>query len=128
MVLNPGGEPIGSRRAGGSRLGCLLGLLVVAAIVYVATVVVGSEFEFRAVREAVQQEAHVSVGKSDRELREEVLERIDEFDLPRSARNLYLRRLPGGGVEISLQYADTLTFLDRWRWIRPRRIVVRERE
>lgn len=119
----PGGR--GRRDRGAGRIGCLLGLLAVAALGYVTVVVVESEFRYRSVREAVQQELRTSEVRSVHEIRRDIVKRVEELDLPPAARQVTVRPLPGDGAAVSLSYADTLEFLGRFTWIRPRRVSVR---
>lgn len=124
---SPGGESGGRSKAGGSRLGCILGLALLGLGVYAATVVVDSEFRFRSVQEAVRQQARVATGKSEREIREQLLREIGDLDLPPAARRIYVRR-GDGSIRISLDYSDTLTFFDRWTWVRDRHVAARGRD
>lgn len=92
-------------------------------------IVVESEFRFRSVREAINQELRTSVAATQegslRQVREDIVERVEQLDLPSAAHQVTVRPLPGGEISVSLSYADTLVFLDRFTWIRPRRISVR---
>lgn len=127
MVRNPSGERALVCQRGASRVGCLLSLALFTLAGYAAVLLVGSEFKYRSVEQAIDQELRTTkpLATSPREIRAAVVARIEDLGLPPSARNVELSRLPEGGVVVSFAYPDTITFFGRWHWVRTRRITER---
>lgn len=90
--------------------------------IYALIRVAGGEFAYRSVRETARQEAAIGSERTDEEIREVMLRRVRELELPPAAEEISIRRAPDGSVTISLSYADTVSFFDRWEWVRPRRV------
>lgn len=109
---------------GAVRPGCLLGLLLVGLGVYAGAKFLGSEMDYRSVQEVASREARLAESKTDQEIREEVLAKVQELGLPPSAHDVRVRRLDNGRVRVSLAYPDTLRFLGRWEWVTLREISV----
>ncbi len=122
MVRRRGGDRTRSRQRGASRIGCLLALLLLVAGAYLGLQVAEGEIEYRSVREAARQQTVTGAERTDEEIREALLSRIRELELPARAREISIRRDRDGNVSISLAYADTVSFFDRWEWVRPRRV------
>lgn len=122
---SPSGDGPTPGQRGAARTGCLLTILVLVLGVYAAIQVLASEMSFRSLQKAVEQQARLAETRTDQEIREEILTRVRELELPRSAENISVRRLPGEGVLITVGYPDTVTFFDRWRWVRQRQISIR---
>lgn len=108
------------------RLGCLLFLLVVGAAVYVGVMYLGSEFDFRSLRGEAQRQAGMAAQTTDQEILNNLQQRARELGLPQQATRIEVRRLPGNRIQITGDYSDTLRFLSRWEWIRPRRINIQQ--
>lgn len=103
----------------------MLGIILLAAAVYAGALILGSEFEYRSMQEAVSQEVRLAETKTDEEILEALLTKAAELDLPPSARNIRVQRLPDGGAHVTLAYPDTIRFLGRWEWVQLRQISAR---
>lgn len=112
------------RARGASRIGCLLFLLLAIVAAYVGVVYVGSEIDYRSYVSEAERQAGLASEHTDEEIRTTLQRRADELGLPPVARRVDIRRSPGRRITIAAQYPDTLTFLERWHWVRPRRIRV----
>lgn len=112
-------------RVGAVRPGCLLGLLLLGLAIYAGVQVLASEMDYRSLQEAAVREARFADTRSDDEIRQALVAEVGELELPRSANDVRVRRLGSGSVHIAIAYPDTIRFLGRWEWVRPRRISVR---
>lgn len=110
---------------GAVRPGCLLGILLLAAAVYAGALILASELDYRSMQEAATQQVRLAETVTDEEIRRELLTKVEELELPPGARDIQIRRLPGGNVHVNLAYPDTIRFLGRWEWIQIRHISVR---
>ncbi len=111
---------------GASRLGCLLTLTLLGLAAYGAVIVLGSEFDYRSLETEMRRQATLAAESSDDEIRDAVVAQVHRRGLPSTAEVVSIRRLPGNRIRLSLRYQDTLIFLDRWTWVRPRRLQVLE--
>lgn len=116
------GNPWPRDERGAGRLGCLLLLALVGIGIYAVIKIAAGEFAYRSVRETARQEAALGSERTDEEIRNVMLRRVRELELPPAAEAISIRRAPDGSVTISLSYADTVSFVDRWEWVRPRRV------
>jgi hypothetical protein len=112
--------------SGKVRVGCLLFVLLIAVAAYVGVVYVGSEFDYRSLRGEVQRQAGLAAQMTDQEVLRVLQVRVRELGLPQQAERLEVRRLPGNRIRITGHYSDTLRFVNRWEWVRPRRINVEQ--
>lgn len=102
-----------------------MGLLLLAAAVYAGAMVLGSEMEYRSLQETASQQARLAETNTDEEIRQAVVAKAGELELPATAHDVQVRRLGSGTVHVSLAYPDTVRFFGRWDWVRMRRISVR---
>lgn len=109
---------------GASRVGCLLALAILILAGYAFVLYVGSEIDYRSFRTDVEQVGRAAAEINDVGIREALQVRAADLGLPPSAARPNIRRLPGNRIQITVQYQDTVTFFDRWHWVRPRRIQV----
>ena len=80
-------------RAGRGKLGCLLLLLVLAAVVYVGVDVAEAYWRYYRFRDAVEQEAQYSTTRSDDDIKRRLVALVDSLGLPEEAgRRLQVRR------------------------------------
>lgn len=112
--------------AGASRAGCLLFILVALVAAYVGIVVIEGEFDFRSLESEVRRQTANAAHASDEEIRASLVERIGRLGIPLPASDIRIDRQPGNRIQISLQYADTLRFLNRWEVVRPRQLLVQQ--
>lgn len=112
--------------SGEVRVGCVLFLLLLGLAAYVGVIFVGSEFDYRALKGEAQRQANMAAQETDDEIRTALENRAQELELPPQAARFDVRRVPGNRISITGGYQDTLTFLDRWDWIRPRRIEIEQ--
>ena len=104
----------------------MLFLLLMALVAYVAVLYVGSEFDFRSLRGEAQRQAGLAAQTTDREILNVLQRRAVELGLPQQAQQIEVRRLSGDRIRITGHYSDTLTFFNRWEWVRPRRINIQQ--
>lgn len=92
-------------RSGASKLGCLMTLLIIAAVVYFgfnAGVRFWHYYEFK---DAMQSEARYSAHRSDAVIRRRLVELADSLSLPESAQNIRIRRAHNT-IYIWAEYCD----------------------
>jgi hypothetical protein len=117
------GDPGGPR--GAVRPGCVLAILLLAAGVYAGILILGHEFDYRSLQEAASQEVRLAETKTDDEIRQVLLDKVAELELPPGARDIRVQRLPNGSVLVTIAYPDTIRFLGRWEWVQLREISAR---
>jgi len=108
------------------RVGCLLFVLLLGVAAYVGVVYVGSELDYRTLAGEAQRRADLAAEESDEEIIAILQRRAAELGLPPQAGRFDIRRMPGNRIKITAAYTDTLTFLNRWDWLRPRRIDIEQ--
>ena len=94
-----------SARRGLSRLGCLLTLVVLAAIGYFAVNVGEVYFRYYRYRDAMSQEARFGARRSDDLIRTRLQAVADSLELPETAGNVQIRR-SRNHIEIWAEYYD----------------------
>lgn len=122
---SPSGDPGSPGQRGSARTGCLFGILLLTLGVYAAIQILASEMDFRSLQRAVEQQARYAETRTDQEIRQDLVTRVRELGLPRSAENVVVRRMLGDGVLITVGYPDTVSFFGRWHWVRQRQISIR---
>jgi hypothetical protein len=85
-------RPLASDRRGGSRLGCLLQLLLVVAIGYVAVNVGEEAVAYFRYRDAMKQEVKFAATRSDGEMKRRLRAFTDSVKLPLAAKNVNIVR------------------------------------
>jgi hypothetical protein len=108
------------------RFGCLLFVLLLGVAAYVGVIFVGSEFDYRSLAGEAQRQADLAAQETDEEILAALQRRVRELELPPQAARFDVRRMPGDRIRITGTYTDTLTFLDRWDWLRRRRIDIEQ--
>lgn len=79
---------------------------------------------YRSIQETASREARFAETKTDEEIRQAVLDKVGDLELPAAARQVRVHRLNGGRVRVALAYPDTVRFFGRWEWVRFREISV----
>lgn len=112
-------------RAGVGRLGCLIGLLVLALFMYVAIPLVQAEMRYRRAQDRLQDRARTISVERSFEVEERLRPVVRTLELPSSAERMEVRVAPGATRRFSviIRYADTLE-IRPWSWVIPRRIEV----
>ncbi|MEE8595649.1 MAG: hypothetical protein V3T25_07245 [Gemmatimonadota bacterium] len=112
-----------SRSHGGGRFGCLLGLALLVASFYIATLFIRAEMRYRSVSERIQEKASQLSVDDRSEARERLAPVIRELGLPPGAERFEVSPAPGGArrFRLKVKYADTLHVLN-WQKIIPRTI------
>jgi hypothetical protein len=111
---------------GSGRIGCLVSAALLVGGGYAVVQVAGSEIDFRALRGEVQTQARLARESLDETMVSVISAEAARLGLPQAAGNPTIRRLPGDRIRITVAYPDTVTFLDRWHWVRTRRIDVEQ--
>lgn len=110
-----------SRSHGGGRFGCLLGLALLVASFYVATLFIRAEMRYRSASERIQEEASQLSVDDRSEARERVAPVIRELGLPPGAERFEVAPRGDRRFRLTVEYADTLRVLN-WQKIIPRTI------
>lgn len=90
-------------RHGASRLGCLLQLLIVAALAYAAVVGGEEALVYYRFRDAMKNEATFAARRSDQQIRDRLRAFTDSVKLPLSAKEINVVR-EGDRIRIWAQY------------------------
>ena len=112
-------------RAGVGRLGCLVGLLVLALFMYIAVPLVQAEMRYRKAQDRLRDRARTINVERSFEVEDRLRPVIRQLELPRQAERMDVRVAPGATRRFSviIQYADTLE-VKPWSWVIERRIEV----
>jgi hypothetical protein len=101
-----------SSRAGKSRLGTLLFLVVIAAACYYGFVVGGVYWRRYRLDDIVTRELSFAGQLADQSIHQRVLERIAETKLPISTRNVrFSRSSSPRALRVSISYVETVNLL-----------------
>ena len=92
-------------RRGVSRLGCLLGLVLLVAASYFAFNVGEVYYRYYRFRDAMGQQARFAVRVSDAVVQQRLRATADSLGLPEGAGNVFIRRTPGL-IEIWSEYYE----------------------
>lgn len=96
-------------RAGRVRLGCLLIVLVVAALVYFGINIGGVYLDYYEYKDAMDTEARFAARNTDDEIREHLVAKADSLDLPEAAKKIQIRR-KANQIWIWADYTQTVEF------------------
>jgi len=92
--------------AGRGKLGCLLLLLVLAAVIYVGADIGEVYWRYYQFRDAVEQEAQYGTTRSDDEIKRRLVALVDSLGLPEeAARRLQVRR-SANRLTIDTEYTE----------------------
>jgi hypothetical protein len=80
------------RRRGGTRLGCLLTMAVLAAAAYYGTDIGQMYLRYYQYQDAFKQEARFAVHHSDAEIKRHLRTFADSLQLPDEAHTIYVKR------------------------------------
>lgn len=94
-------------RPGRSRLGCLVVLLIVAAVGYFSVDVAEAYWRFYQFRDAMRTEARFSDRKTDVEIIRRLQATADSLGLPDDAADVAVDRADSG-IQISSDYRETI--------------------
>jgi hypothetical protein len=79
-------------RRGTSRLGCLIQLAVLVALVYVGMNAVPDLLHYYRLRDAMEQEAHFATRRSDAQIKDHLQSFADSVELPADAQDINVVR------------------------------------
>ncbi len=79
-------------RRGGSRLGCLFQIAIIAGMVYVGSLVADDVLAYFRYRDAMKQEVRFSATRTDAEMKRRLLAFSDSVKLPLAAKNVNIVR------------------------------------
>ena len=82
----------GLNEHGAGRTGCLLSLLIIVAVAYFGVPIAGSYIRYYRFRNEMQTQARFAPSIDDSTIRRRLLLKIEELDIPDSARRLRIRR------------------------------------
>jgi len=122
MARNHSGDV--NRQAGASRVGCLLGILLLVLAGYVGVQFAGTEIDYQTLKSEVEDLARGAGETGDTGIREAIQNEAARLELPATAGRSTIRRMPPNRILITVQYPDSLSLFDRWHWVRQRRIDV----
>lgn len=122
MARNHSGDVNG--QIGASRIGCLLGILLLVLAGYAGVQLVGTEIDYQTLKSEVEDLARAAYETPDPAIRDAIQNEAARLELPPAAGRATVRRTPPNQIQITVQYPDSLSFFHRWYWVRLRRIVV----
>ncbi|MDQ6887854.1 MAG: hypothetical protein M3068_11250 [Gemmatimonadota bacterium] len=100
---------VASNRSGRTRLGCLVFLLIVAALGYFGVDLAQPYMRYYRFRDAMAQEARFADHLSDAKIVIHLRAQADSLGLPPEAQALSVRRTTAG-IEISSSWTETVVF------------------
>ena len=109
------------RRAGASRLGCLIQLIIVGAIFYFAFIASEDALKYFSFRDAMKQEARFASLRNDAQIKDRLRAFADTSGLPVEAQDVKIVR-EGDVIRIWSDYDQTFHFpfkLERTIHLRP---------
>jgi hypothetical protein len=109
---------------GKSRVGCLVGILVLMIAGYAGVLVLGSEIDYQQLLSETQTQAGLAGEMDDRTIRETLAGEAAEIGLPVSAEQILIQRFPQRRIQIIIRYTDPIDFFGLWQWVRNRRIQI----
>ena len=118
MVVAPRSE------RGASRVGCLLGILLLVVAGYVGVLLVGTEIDYQQLKAEVQTQAALAAERDDQAIREALAAEASRLGLPAAAGQPQIRRFPPSRIQIIIQYSDPIDFFGQWQWVLDRRIQI----
>jgi hypothetical protein len=80
------------KRAGGSKLGCLVSLVFVGAVIYFGVNIGGQAWKYYEFKDAMQQEARHAASRSDDVIKRRLQTMVDSLGLPEGAKNIRVKR------------------------------------
>lgn len=104
MVTRRGPVP---RRRGGSRLGCLVQIFLVGALIYFGIYAGQDMLEFYRFRDAMKQQARFASGRSDQQIKDRLKAFADSVGLPDGASSVTVIR-ENNRIRISSEYDQPL--------------------
>ena len=85
-------DRFGTMRRGGSKLGCLVSLVFVGAVIYFGVTIGGQVWKYYEFKDAMQQEAHFAANRTDATIKLRLQALVDSLGLPESAKNIRVLR------------------------------------
>jgi hypothetical protein len=92
-------------RAGASRLGCLVGLLLLVTVVYFGFNIGEVYFRFYRMKDAMEQEVRFAANRDDAAIRAHLTAVADSLGLPEAAGRVTIERTKSG-IVISSDYSE----------------------
>lgn len=89
MVKHGNARP---KRAGASKLGCLVSLVIVGATIYFGFNIGGQLWKYYEFKDAMQEEAHFAASRTDDVIKLRLQTMADSLGLPESAKNIRVKR------------------------------------
>jgi hypothetical protein len=100
-----------AHRAGKSRAGCLLSILLAVIVAYSGYHAFRVYYRFWRLEDEMRTQARMAPGIDDEAIRRRLLTRVDELGLPEEARQIRIRRSARPReIRIDTSYPDTLVF------------------
>jgi hypothetical protein len=99
----------GRTRRGASTIGCLLSLLVFAAIAYYGVNIGRVYLRYYQLMDAMRSNARLAPSLTDATIRRRLLTRVDELGLPQEAQKFVIRRSgQPRNITIETQYSESV--------------------
>ena len=96
-----------SRRSGGTSAGCLLTLLVLAAIIYFGVKVAEPYWRYYQYQSVMTQQARFATHFTDDQIRQRLVQSADSLNLPPEASMVTIDRQPHH-ISIAADYVETV--------------------
>jgi len=95
-------------RRGASNLGCLLTLLVLAAVAYFGVPIGEAYWRYYRFQDEMRQAARLAKVNPDDVIRSRLTSFVEQAGLPAEARRVAIRRLSSSRISISVSYEEVL--------------------
>ena len=112
----PNNRPWRPRERGEGRLGCVIWLLLAAAIIYVGWVVVPVKLAASRFEDVMREEAAFGSNRGNPQIIQELLKAAQEQEIPITKEQIEIVRTRES-ITISVQYQKTLSFLGLYEYV-----------
>jgi len=112
----PNNRARGPRQRGEGRLGCVIWLLLVAAVVYVGYVIVPVRLAASRFEDVMQEQAAFGSSRGNPEMIQDLLKAAQEQEIPLTKEQIEIVRTRES-ITISVQYQRTLSFLGLYQYV-----------
>ena len=109
---------VSRRRTGATKVGCLLYLMMVAAVLYVGIPAGETYFRYLEYRDAMRQEVRFRSNLSNDKIKAHLRLIADSLGLPEEAGDVTVTREKGTRIIVEAEYEETLNFAGFKRTIR----------
>jgi hypothetical protein len=95
---------------GEGQLGCIIGLIIFLGVVFVAWKMIPVKVRTSELRGEVIDLSRAAGPRTDAQIRQGILFKAEQLDLPVTANDITVRRLPGSVIRVEVEYVVPVEF------------------